>query len=483
MSDLRSISQLAGKRVTVMGLGVLGGGVGVATFLAEHGALVTVTDLRDERVLGESIDALFDLPITFHLGAHEIEDFSADGADMVVRNPGVPMTSPYLKAAQEDRVAIEMEMSLFFRFCPAPILGVTGTKGKTTVSALIGEILRHWNPRTLLAGNMGVSAMVELDRLDPSTPVAIELSSFQIEALNDHRLSPHVAVLTNISEDHLDRYDDFGHYARTKLGLTHAMQSDDVVVYNREDPIVATVEHRTQADLFPFGLEDSGDKGAWRSLDRFVVRDDGVELSFDKSDVLALSGDHGALNALAAIGGAHVYGVPAWAIQRGLASFTGVANRLEEVATVDGVLYVNDTSATAPAAAVAGTRVLAPRAHELHLIAGGADKRTDLTPFADALSESRSRVYLLDGTATPTLAGLLAQRDVSVEGTFGSMEEAVNVAARMATAGDIVALSPGCASFGMFRNEFDRGEQFRAAVRRIDRGKGAGHGERDAGGG
>ncbi len=470
MSDPRPTNELSGKRVTVMGLGVLGGGVGVATYLAEHGALVTVTDMRDEHALADSVSALRRLPVKFHLGGHDVADFRAERADVVVRNPGVPMTSPHLRAAMDDGVRIEMEMSLFFRFCPAPILGVTGTKGKTTVSALIGEILRRWKPETLLAGNMGVSALLELDRLDPSTPVAIELSSFQIEALNEHRLSPHVAVLTNISEDHLDRYDNFEHYAGTKLGLVHAMCSDDVVVYNIEDNIVRRVEQQTRGRLFPFGLHDTGQDGSWLSGDQLVVRDGGEEVSFSRPDLLALSGDHGAMNALAAIGAAHAYGAPANAIRDGLAAFRGVPNRLEDVATIDGVRYVNDTSATAPAAAIAGINVLAPRARVLHLIAGGADKRTDLAPLARTILESRARVYLLDGTATLALAALLSERDGATVGTFDSMATAVKRAAQDAKPGDIVALSPGCASFGMFRNEFDRGEQFRNVVQHIKEG-------------
>lgn len=464
-------ADLAGKRVTVMGLGVLGGGAGVAAYLARHGALVTVTDMRDEHSLATSIEELRNLPITFHLGGHELGDFRADRADIVVRNPGVPMSSPFLLAAFDDGVSIEMEMSLFFRFSPAPILGITGTKGKTTVSALVGEILRTWKSDTLLAGNMGVSALLELDRLDRSTPVALELSSFQIEALNDHRLSPHVAVLTNISEDHLDRYRDFDHYAETKLDLVCAMGPDDVVVYNVQDPVVKEVEQRTRARLFPFGLHDSGGDGAWRAGDRLLIRDDASEVTFHRSAVLALSGDHGTMNTLAAIGAAHVYGTPGWAIEQGLASFTGVPNRLEDVGTVNGVRFVNDTSATAPAAAIAGIRVLAPQARTLHLIAGGADKRTDLAPLADVILASRARVYLLEGSATPRLAAVLSERNVSVAGTFGSMVEAVDHATAAATTGDIVALSPGCASFGMFRNEFDRGEQFRHAVRRMGPGE------------
>lgn len=467
MTPLAHPTDLAGKRITVMGLGVLGGGVGVAAYLARHDARVTVTDMRDEHSLATSVEELRSLPITFHLGGHDLEDFRAERADIVVRNPGVPMSSPYLQAARDEGVGIEMEMSLFFRFCPAPILGVTGTKGKTTVSALIGEILHRWKPDTLLAGNMGISALLDLDRLDQSTPVAIELSSFQIEALNDHRLSPHVAVLTNISEDHLDRYRDFDHYAGTKLDIVRPMGPHDVVVYNVEDSVVRNVEQRTQARLFPFGLHDSGGDGAWRAGDRLLIRDGVGESTFTPSAVLSLSGDHGAMNTLAAIGAAHAYGTPDWAIERGLESFRGVPNRLEDVGTSKGIRFVNDTSATAPAAAIAGIRVLAPRARTLHLIAGGADKRTDLAPLANAILASRARVYLLEGSATPRLAAALGERSVTVAGTFASMAEAVDQAADAATTGDIVALSPGCASFGMFRNEFDRGEQFRHAVRQL----------------
>jgi len=454
----------AGQRVTVMGLGVLGGGTGAARYLAGHGARVTVTDLRDETALAESIELLAGLPITWHLGRHDDADFTRDGADIVVRNPGVPMDSPYLRLAADSGVQVEMEMSVFFRDCPAPIVGITGTKGKTTVSALVGEILRAWNPEALLAGNMGISALMELDRLTPETPVALELSSFQIESLNDHHLGPQVAVITNIFPDHLDRYRDFDHYADTKRGLARAMSSEGTVVYNADDPEAAKVAPVTAARLFPFGIGDGRGEGAWLVEDRFVLRDREVHLAFERPDLLALDGDHGARNALAAIAATHAYGVPEDAIRAGLASFRGVENRLEVVAVHDGVTYVNDTSATAPAAAIAGVRVLAPRAGTLHLIAGGADKRTDLTPFADELASRAVQVYLLEGMATIGLAGLLAERGVVISGTFGDMASAVEAASQAAADGDIVALCPACASFGMFRNEFDRGRQFRQAV-------------------
>lgn len=453
-----------GKRVTVMGLGVLGGGVGAARYLATHGAIVTVTDLRDAGSLAESVAALDGLPIAFHLGGHDRDDFTPANADVVVRNPGVPMDSPYLQAATDSGVAVEMEMSIFFRDCPAPIIGVTGTKGKTTVSALIGAILREWNPDALLAGNMGISALLELDRLTAATPVALELSSFQIESLNDHRLGPHVAVITNIFPDHLDRYRDFDHYAATKRGLTHAMGPRDIVVYNADDAEASEAATETAARLFPVALERCPGDGAWRMGTEFRLVNGETRLVFARPDLLALDGDHGARNALAAIAAAHVYGVPEWAIANGLGSFKGVENRLEIVAETDGVTYVNDTSATAPEAAIAGVRVLAPRAKTLRLIAGGADKRTDLTPFADELRSREVVVYLIEGTATPALQKLLAGCGVAISGTFDSMATVVRAAAADAQPGDLVALCPACASFGMFRNEFDRGGQFRQAV-------------------
>lgn len=459
-----------GKRITVMGLGVLGGGVGVAKYLAAQGAVVTVTDMRQEADLATPLSELRGLPIDFHLGRHDIEDFRSSRADIVVRNPGVPYDSPYLLAAREDGVRIEMEMSIFFRMCPGPILAVTGTKGKTTVSGLLGEIMRSWRAGALLAGNMGVSALLELDRLERDTPVVIELSSFQIEALIEHALGPHVAVITNISADHLDRYKDFDEYSAIKRGLTHAMSMGDVVVYNGDDAEVSRVASETPARLLAFGLAEPGADGAWlRGQQELVVRFQGVERSWKRPDVLALQGEHGALNALAAVAAATAYGAPGEAIGAGLQRFQGVENRLEQVAIIDGVTYVNDTSATAPAAAIAGLRVLGPRARTLHLIAGGADKRTDLAPFADEIRAAGALVYLLDGTATDQLQTLLKQREVAVRGRYPSMIDAVTAAAGSASSGDIVALCPGCASFGMFRNEFDRGEQFRAAIRNLAR--------------
>lgn len=458
---------IAGKRFTVMGLGILGGGVGVARYLASHGGIVTVTDMRPAEELQSSIDQLEGLPITYHLGGHDEADFTQENADVVVRNPGVRANSPYLQLARESGVSIEMEMSLFFARCPAPILGITGTKGKTTVASLCGQIMRTWNPNAVLAGNMGVSAIGLVDEIEPDQPVVLELSSWQLEAMDDQQVGPHVAVITNISPDHLDAYSDYEAYASTKRTIGHHLSASDYMVYNAEDADTLKVAGETRATLLPFGANPSESSAAWATGEGLHIRFNREEFQLPLPTQLSLQGEHGARNALAAALACRAYGAAVAAIREGLASFRGVPYRLEELDSVSGVRYVNDSSATAPAAAVHAIDVLRLNASGIHIIAGGHDKQTDLTPFADAIAENDVHVYLLDGSATPALQAMLEEREVAYHGPYKNMQEAFAKAQSAVSSGDVLALVPGCASFGMFRNEFDRGDQFRAEVEKL----------------
>ena len=455
---------LRGKRATLIGLGTRAGGLGVARYLTSQGAEVTVTDMRPAEALAEPLTALAGLPVRFVLGGHQEQDFTPERADLIVRNPGVPRRAPLLELARSHGIPVEMEMSLFFRACPAPIVGITGTKAKTTVSMLTGELLRSAFPEIVVAGNMGVSALEQLPRLRPDTPVVIELSSWQLEALIEHGLAPRIAVLTLIAEDHLNTYDDFADYAATKRGITRHQRPGDWLVVNRDDPEAWRAVGETAATAIPFGEGDHGDDGAWLTAEGLLWRCQGMETRWPRPASPALAGRHGARNALAALAAAMLAGANPDAIERGLGAFRGVKDRMETVAQLDGVTFINDTTATAPAATVAALESLAPRMGQVHLLAGGADKGLDPAPLAEAAAHHQAKVYLFAGTATPALESALRGRGLTPCGPFAGMSEAVAAARRETKPGDVILLSPGCASFGLFRDEFDRGDRFRETV-------------------
>ncbi len=488
-----------------MGLGVHGGGLGVARFLAEQGAIVTVTDLRDESQLAPTLAQLAGLPIRYVLGEHRAEDFRA--ADIVVRNPGVPRESRYLQIARDAGAAIEMEMTLFFRLCPGPIIGITGTKGKTTTTLLTGAMLREQFADTVVAGNLRVSALEQLPHITPQTPVVLELSSWQLEGLGEARLSPPYACFLNLSPDHLDRYGSLEEYAEAKAQIFLHQRPHDVVVLNSSDATTSAMAARAPGQVVWFagpaesvpdqpvtlrqiavGEHESSSRAvAWvgeRLM--WIAGDQYVEIC-RVSDV-QLRGAHNLANVAAAAALATAFGVAPEHIRNAIRNFSGVPDRMELVREIDGVRYVNDTTATAPAAAIAALYSLESPAI---VIAGGADKRLTFESFAQTLVERAKAVVLLDGTATPRLAQALraaqeslirdrgsGNRNVDplasdlrsptpVLGPFDSLERAVAAACAVAEPGDTILLSPGCASFGMFKNEFDRGEQFRRIVQEL----------------
>lgn len=426
MLDLRN------KRITVMGLGVHGGGLGVTRFLLEQGAHVIVTDLRSAEILQPSLEALAGLPVEFVLGEHRDQDF--ERVDMVIRNPGVPRESRYLQLARAAGVAIEMEMTLFFRLCPAPIIGITGTKGKTTTTTLTGAMLREVYPDTVVAGNLRVSALEQLPRITAKTPVVLELSSWQLEGLGEAGLSPEYACVTNLSPDHLDRYGSMADYGLAKQQIFLYQSPDDVVVLPKHDLIVNTWANEAPGRVIWFDGNEGWPMGQ-------------------------LQGQHNALNIAAAAALAQAYGVPDAAIRTAIEHFAGVEHRMELVREINGVRLINDTAATTPTAAAAALNSMTS---PVILIAGGADKKLAWTPLVEAIQQSAQlkRLIILDGTGSPALSAALGTE----QERYQSFEQAIRAAFAEAEAGDTVLLSPGAASFGMFRNEFHRGEEFRRIV-------------------
>lgn len=426
---------LNNKNITVMGLGVHGGGLGVTRFLVEHGANVTVTDLRSAELLKTSLDALADLPVRFVLGEHRDEDFR--NADIVMRNPGVPRESHFLQIAREAGAQIEMEMTLFLKLCPAPIIGITGTKGKTTTTMLAGAMLTEAFSDTVIAGNMRISALEQLPRITPTTPVVLELSSWQLEGTGEAGLSPQYACVTNLSPDHMDRYTTLADYGEAKQQIFLHQNSDGVLVLPAHDPIVTD----------------------WAKLakGRVILVDPDPSLPMGN-----LIGQHNAQNIALAAALARSYGVPDAAIHRAIETFGGVEHRMEFVRELDGIRFINDTAATTPTAAAASLNAMRS---PVILIAGGADKKLAWTPLVDAIKHSSQlkAVIVLDGTGSAALVDELGM-NLQRHATF---ESAIHAAYQQAQSGDTILLSPGAASFGMFRNEFHRGEEFRRIVNEL----------------
>lgn len=463
-------SDLRGKRVLVMGLGVHGGGLGVTQWLVKQGASVTVTDLKNAEQLQPSLDALRGLPIRFVLGEHREEDFV--NSDLVVRNPGVPRESRFLQIARACGIPIEMEMGLFFQWLPrggAQVIGITGTKGKTTTTLMVGAMLARANPKTVIAGNLRVSALELLERIDADTPVVLELSSWQLEGLEPHRVSPHIAAITNITPDHLNRYRDLDDYADAKAVIFRYQQSDDFIVLNLDNPILTRFAPRVLSQIVWTSAPRVLDAGAYRDGDALVWRWGGTQHKILDVRELRVPGAHNVENALAAIALAAMWGAPPGQIASALADFRGIEHRQELVREVGGVRYVNDTTATAPAATIAAIETFAPGARGIVLIAGGADKALDFTEMARAIATNVKHLILLEGTATDKIAGAVqaAGAKDSLAGRFDNLPRAVERAHQVARAGEVVLLSPGCASFGMFANEFERGEKFKEIVQEL----------------
>jgi UDP-N-acetylmuramoylalanine--D-glutamate ligase len=460
----RTPLRLEGKRVLVMGLGTRQGGVGVARYLVERGADVTVTDMADADALRGSISALDGLPIRYRLGEHRLDDF--EQADLIVRNPGVPVDSPWLQRARELGIPVEMEMSLFFRECPAPVIGITGTKGKTTTASICADMLRRYRSDAVLAGNLGTSALDQLKRITPETPVVIELSSWQLEGLADYQLSPDIAVLTNISEDHLNRYASMEAYVDAKRHITRFQTEDNWFVVNRNDDRCWESRALSQARVIPFGILNDDEDGAGLDHDDLYWQFDGERHLLGRTEEIPLPGRHIVINVLAASAASMLAGADLDNVRDTIRETRGVPHRQELVATIDGVVYVNDTTATAPAAAIAALETFTERS--IVLIAGGAGKGSDLSTFAEMAAQRADAIILLDGEETPALQRLLEGAGaVDLIGPVGSMSRAVDLARAQSRTGGVVLLSPGCASFGLFRDEFDRGDQFRDAVKAL----------------
>ena len=444
------------KRVTVMGLGRFGGGVGAVRWLADQGANVTVTDTAPEDALRDSLAQIDDREVALHLGGHQESDFQ--GVDAVVVSPAVPQSSPYLVIARRSGVEITSEMNLFAQRCPARCVGVTGSVGKSTVTAMIGHILSQTLPaprRVWVGGNIGRSLLGDLTDISADDVVVLELSSFQLEVLPAIRWSPHIALITNVAPNHLDRHGTFAAYLAAKLNIVRFQDPARDAIIIHDDPELQRHFDLLFGDLagiWRYSLCD--DVPTARMQSTSAVESVDKHLSWLKLD-LTVPGSHNRTNAAAALTVANLLDVPADDSVAALRSFEALPHRLQHVGEIDGVVYYNDSKSTTPEAALTAIRAIE---RPLLVILGGYDKGVDLSELAR--------------TAAPLIryAACIGQTGESLAKQIGavnrqadyhkSLDAAVAACRSRARTGDAILLSPACASFGQFRDYRARGEAF-----------------------
>jgi len=454
------------KKVLIAGLGLYkqGSGISAARFFCGQGAKVTVTDLKGRKELAPSIKELKGLKIEYVLGKHRVSDFKK--ADIVIKNPGMRRNSEYLKAARAGGAAIESDMTIFFKHCPAKIIGVTGTRGKSTTSSLLAEMLRKKH-KTFLGGNIKVSPLNFLSKVKENDFVVVELSSWMLEDLNEHKLSPHIAVVTNVMRDHLNTYSGMKAYSDAKAMIFKHQQKSDFCVLNRDNKITREFGKRVKSRRFWFSVKPFVEEnGAMVKNGRLIFRQDGKIWNVAAVSDVKILGEHNLYNVLAAMTVAKIERVACAKVRLTLRSFKGIDSRQQLIKEKAGVKYFNDTTATTPDAGLAALKTLGGQKNII-LICGGADKKLLFDDWAGQVRKSCKKVILLTGTATPKMVRALKKCRVEPEATVNSMAAAVKKAKSLAKPGDIVLLSPAAASFGLFKNEFDRGEQFAGLVKKI----------------
>ena len=456
----------AGMKVTVMGLGIHGGGLASALFFARRGARVTVTDLRPAATLRQSIESLRGFPVRYVLERHEEGDFT--GADLVIKNPAVSAVSPFLLAARTRGVRVETDLSVFLTLARNPLLAVTGSKGKSTTASAMAFALARVFPESRIGGNITISPLAFLEELPADAPVVLELSSWQLGDLRGRGLlRPSVSAFTVILPDHLDKYAGMEEYVADKKAIFEEQEPGQKAVFNLDDPWQKDFPRQTRADSFFYSRSvlPEGCRGGWSEAGKGFLRLHPDDKPVTILDSTLLPGAHNVMNLLCAGVSLRLFGMAPETIRGALAEFPGVEHRMEMFRTWRGIRFYNDSAATIPHATVQALKSLpAP----VVLIAGGTDKNIDFTPLGET-ARAPCATVLLEGTGTAKIRVVLDAQGVPYRGPFGSLPEAVEeaIARAEAAAGDSpvsVLFSPGCTSFGMFQNEFDRGRKFKEVV-------------------
>jgi len=449
--------ELKGKKVLVVGLGK--SGLAAALFLRRRGAQVTVSDVRSAEALAKEIPALIEAGIMVETGGHGLLTFRRQ--DLIVVSPGVPMDTPELAQVKSFGLPVIGELELAACFLKGKILAVTGSNGKTTTTALLGEILTAAGLPTLVGGNIGVPVVALLDSSTDETWSVLEVSSFQLETTE--KFHPSIAVILNITPDHLDRHGSFENYARIKERIFAQQTAEDVLVLNADNTPCEEAASRAVARVYWFSIEHPVPQGAWLESGYVVYRsakNAAVEKIMPLSGI-PLKGAHNVENVLAAVVAARQAGVPAESIRSSVEKFEAVEHRLEFVATRNGVEFYNDSKATNVDATA---KAVAAFSDGIHLILGGKDKGSPYTVLSDLLRQRVRAVYTIGAAAAKIESDL---RGVVTIQSCETLDKAVAAAAAAARPGEVVVLAPACSSYDQFDNYEQRGKVFKQLVKEL----------------
>ncbi|HOV79786.1 MAG TPA: UDP-N-acetylmuramoyl-L-alanine--D-glutamate ligase [Bacillota bacterium] len=448
------VMNFRGKRALVVGAGK--SGLAVSRFLAGKGADVVLADSGDPVFPGEELEKLKTMGIEIVRGGYpEVERGSFD---LVVMSPGVPLTAVPARQARKCGIPVTGELELAFNFTHAPVIAVTGTNGKTTTTALIGEIFKDAGWNTLVGGNIGLPLIDEVEKYGPGDAVVAEVSSFQLETADSFK--PRVGIILNITPDHLDRHVTMENYIGAKARIFINQDAGDFTVLNYDNDLTASLAGKTPGRTVFFSRLAKLREGVYVRDGRITVNLDGVETCVCRTDELGIPGAHNLENALAAVAAAKAMGIENGSLAKTLRRFAGVPHRLEFVAEINGVKYVNDSKGTNPDASI---KALEAYREPIVLIAGGKNKGSDFGEFADKVKE-KARVLVVLGQSAQLIAEAAKARGFENIRYAGGFEEAVYLAHRAARPGEIVLLSPACASWDMFKSFEERGELFKKLV-------------------
>jgi UDP-N-acetylmuramoylalanine--D-glutamate ligase len=446
--------ELKNKRVLVVGLARTG--VATALFCAARGAVVTATESRTETEIGAGVAALRNVGVTLELGGHHEKAFLHQ--DLIVPSPGVSADFPLLLAARANGVTIWSEVELAYRFLHGTLIGITGSNGKTTTTALVEHILRAAGFPTVLAGNIGTPLIACVEDTKRNTTTVAELSSFQLELIETFRSN--ISLFLNLTPDHLDRHRSMRIYGAAKARIFENQTEQDAAILNADDPAV-TPYAPSRPRVYWFSREQRVAQGAYLHGDDIVFRNDGADETILTRDEIPLVGAHNLENVLAAVVATRLAGASAPAVAKGIRSFAGVEHRLEFVAEIRGVRYYNDSKATNVDATL---KALDAFPGQILIVLGGKDKGSDYTVLQRPLRE-KAVLALLIGAAAEKIEKEISG-SVAME-RAGTLERAVEIASRVARPGDVVLLAPACASFDQFGNYEHRGRVFKDLVRQL----------------